>query len=284
MSDSHAVNLADLGLHDALGSRFAAHCEGYFAGASGHHLLGIALKVAVVEPTLPCPGSTLLDEINAFDAAEVAGANLGQLNMITVSSFCGPQGLVWGYDVCAPEGGHRALGTVSRNGLRADVYDLSTLTDAFERLVGTVDAKRFPFMAGAHVPAAMKTRYAREPGVLYAALALGIPEHRRTDACLLMENPGFCADPAQWPSQRGAVLDAMAASVLAVGENQRVRYNKVFVGVAAAEVKPSQVACAAAMAPYFRLAGDAFVKGNPLHRMSLEAWEGAVRDRFVSAR
>lgn len=282
-TDTHHAGREDLARPAAIGSRFARHCEGYFAGGSTNHLLGIALKVAIVKRTLPCPGSTLLDEINAFDLAEAQGANLGQLNMITVSSFCGPQGLIWGYDVCAPEEGHRPIGTVSRGGQHADVYDLKSLTRAFERLVGTVDDPRFPFMAGAHVPAAMKVRSAREPGVLYAALALGIPERRQTDACLLMENPGFWPDPASWSAQREAVLNAMAASVLAVGENQRVRYGQVFVGLASAEVGEGTAACALAVAPYFRLAGDAFVPGTSLAHMSLEAWESATRERFAHA-
>lgn len=280
-ADEHNLIAEEQDLRHAVGSRFSRHCEGYFAGGSPRYLLGIALKLGVVEYTLPCPGSMLLDEINAFDTAEVAGSNLGQINVVTVSSFCGPQGQVWGYDLCAPASGHASLGTVSYGDQRARLFDLTGLTMAFDRLVGTIDELRFPFMPGSHVPVAMKVKTSRDPGVLYAALALGIPEDRRRDACLLMENPGHCLDISSWDAQREAILHATARSVLAVGENQRVRYHEVFVGVASIVLRPGQVGCAVAMAPYFRLAGDAFVENENLMRCNLETWEEATAGRFL---
>ncbi len=39
-------------------------------------------------------GSTLLDQINAFDRAETDGPYIGQINLIQVSSFCGSNGLL----------------------------------------------------------------------------------------------------------------------------------------------------------------------------------------------
>ncbi len=266
----------------AVAGRFADHCEGYFACDTPSYLLGVSLKIGVVERGLVCPGSTLLDEINAFDAAEAAGANMGQLNVITVSSFCGPQGRIWGYDLCAPDEGHTRLGTVQRGEHRAELYDLESLTRSFERLMGTLDDARFPFMPGSHVPAAMKMKTAREPGVLYAALALGIPENRRRDACLMMENPGFLPADTDWDAARPAVLESMAHSVLAVGENQRVRYRKIFVGVTAVTVKPGEAACAMALAPYFRLAQNAVVADRDMGRLTLSQWEDATRDRLAA--
>lgn len=281
MTKSHTVDFEGAHKTPLAISRFDDHCEGYFACDAQNYLLGISLKIGRVTCGLECPGSTLLDEINAFDAAEAEGANMGQLNVITVSSFCGPQGMIWGLDVCAPAAGHARLGTVRRGDHVADVYDLSSLTDAFARLMGTLDEERFPFMPGSHVPAAMKMKTAREPGVLYAAMALGVPENRERDACLMMENPGFLGGSCDWERARRSILDAMAHSVLAVGENQRVRYRKVFVGVTSVEVREGEAACAMALAPYFRLAKNAVTPGLDLSRASLAEWEASMRARFA---
>ena len=269
---------------DAARSRHAAYCEGYFASVSPSHFLGISLTTGVCRNMFPSPGSTKLDETNAFDLAEVARANLGQLNAITVSSFCGPHGLIWGLDVCAPAAGHRSLGAVARGAQRAEVFDLAGLTAAFAGLVGTVEDKRFPFLPGSHVPAAMKSRTTTEPGVIYAGLGLGIPEDRTRSACLLMEDVGFLpgSDDADAPRERAT--ECLAQAVLEVGVNQRVRYERVFAGVAAAVVGPGETGCALVMAPYFLLARDAVPERGALGEMTLEAWEDASRPRFLARR
>ncbi|MDP3220403.1 MAG: histidine decarboxylase, pyruvoyl type [Deltaproteobacteria bacterium] len=267
----------------ALLSRHAEHCEGYFASASPSHLLGISLTTGVCRNMFPSPGSTKLDETNAFDLAEVARANLGQLNAITVSSFCGPHGLIWGYDACPPAAGHRRLGDVARGAQRAEAFDLDGLLGAFAALTGPVGDPRFPFMPGSHVPAAMKSRTASEPGVLYAGLGIGIPEDRARSACLLMEDVGFVPGADDPDAHRAAALECLAQAVLEVGTNQRVRYREVFVGTAATVVGPGETGCALAMAPYFLLARDAVPAGGSLHDLTLEAWEEASRPALLRA-
>lgn len=262
-------------------SNYREYCEGYFASASPNYMLGITVKAAAVDNGLECPGSTLLDEINAFDLAEVEGANLGQLNVITVSSFCGPRGLIWGYDVCQPAEGHLRIGDARRGSQHAEVYDLGGLTTPFERLIGSVAEPRFPFMPGSHVPAALKSKTSREPGILYAALALGIPEDRSRQACLMMENTGHCPPDADWETDRATILDRQAHSVLAVGENQGVRYRQIFVGISSVEILPGQTGCAMALAPYMRLAQDALLEDRDLGRTTIDEWEDAARDRFL---
>ena len=262
-------------------SNYREYCEGYFASTSPNYMLGITVKAAAVDNGLECPGSTLLDEINAFDLAEVEGTNLGQLNVITVSSFCGPRGLIWGYDVCQPAEGQLRIGSARRGSQHAEVYDLGGLTTPFERLIGSVAAPRFPFMPGSHVPAALKSKTSREPGILYAALALGIPEDRSRQACLMMENTGHCPPDSDWDADRATILDRQAHSVLAVGENQGVRYRQIFVGISSVAIEPGQTGCAMALAPYMRLAQDALIEGRDLGQMTIDEWEDATRDRFL---
>ncbi len=265
-------------------SRHAAYCEGYFATTAPSHFLGVSLTTGVCEDMFPSPGSTKLDETNAFDLAEVARANLGQLNAITVSSFCGPHGLIWGLDVCAPAAGHRHLGATSRRAQRAEVFDLAGLTAAFAALVGTVEDKRFPFLPGSHLPAAMKSRAAAGPGVVYAGLGIGVPDDRARSACLLMEDVGFMPGEEDPDAPRERAMECLAQSVLEVGTNQRVRYSRVFVGVASARVAPGETGCALVMAPYFLLARDAVPERAPLAELTLERWEDECRPRFLSRR
>ena len=265
-------------------SRHSVYCEGYFATQAARHMLGISLTTGLAPNMLAGPGSTALDEINAFDLAEVARANLGQLNVITVSSFCGPHGHIWGYDVCAPEAGQSLLGTVSRAGRHAEVYDLNVLADAFARLVGTVDEKRFPMMPGSHLPAAMKMKTSRSEGVLYTTLGIGVPEDRGRNACLLMEDCGFVPGGQDPEEYRDRVIESVAQSVLEIGVNHKVRYARVFVGYAATEVRPGYTGCALVLAPYFLLARDAFPEERPLSSMTLEEWEHETAPRFLCHR
>lgn len=265
-------------------SRHAAYCEGYFASTAPSHFLGISLTTGVCANMFASPGSTKLDETNAFDLAEVARANLGQLNAITVSSFCGPHGLIWGLDVCAPAAGHRSLGAISRGAQRAEVFDLAGLTAAFAALVGTVEDKRFPFLPGSHLPAAMKSRTTTEPGVIYAGLGLGIPDDRAHNACLLMEDVGFMPGEVDADAPRERAMECLAQAVLEVGVNQRVKYGRVFVGVASARVAPGETGCSLVMAPYFLLARDAAPERAPLADLTLEQWEEDRRPRFLARR
>lgn len=78
-------------------------CEGLWATLSNQCILGINYAVTKTEKQFFHDGSTVLDQINAFDLAEIANANIGQINLIKVSSFCGPGSLIWGYDIAKAE-------------------------------------------------------------------------------------------------------------------------------------------------------------------------------------
>src|SRR5260221_12318995 len=76
------------------------YCGGYGnPGSVGNgYLLGLALGVGKTKITSQVEAH-LLDRIVAFDKAEVKGTNIGQINMVTVSSFCVPMGLISWYDL-----------------------------------------------------------------------------------------------------------------------------------------------------------------------------------------
>ena len=78
-------------------SSYDQFCE---SPKDNHYILGVNYAIAVIPTQFSQNGSKNLDQILAFDTAEITGANLGQTNLITVSSFCGPSGVIWGYDIC----------------------------------------------------------------------------------------------------------------------------------------------------------------------------------------
>ena len=67
--------------------------------------------------------------------------NLGQLNLVQVSSFCGPEGLIWGYDIAVHcraniDAAREVAAEIEARGRVAAVFqaDLAAATDR-ERLV-----------------------------------------------------------------------------------------------------------------------------------------------------
>ncbi len=86
-------------------SPYEKYCDGYgnTKSSGNSYLLGFVLSTGKTKKQFYHDGSKMLDEINAFDIAETKGPYIGQINMSIVSSFCGPQGLIWGYDIYASE-------------------------------------------------------------------------------------------------------------------------------------------------------------------------------------
>jgi histidine decarboxylase len=73
-------------------------CDGYGnPGASG---LGYVTVLKLEIGVIPLGDlDEVLAEIVSYDSAEATGTYLGQINAITASSFCGPGGALWGYEV-----------------------------------------------------------------------------------------------------------------------------------------------------------------------------------------
>jgi len=66
----------------------------------GGYLTALIMGFGSFPKTFSHKGSEVLDSVLAYDRAEVEDIYLGQINMSLVSSFSGPEGLIWGYD-CA---------------------------------------------------------------------------------------------------------------------------------------------------------------------------------------
>lgn len=250
----------------ALG-KYTKYCDGYGnPGASGSgYFVGLALGIGVAKLQFNHIGSSWLDSINAFDKAEVSDVNIGQMNMITVSSFCGPHGSFWGYHIAKQKNlykKHRLLpkGSILYRKKSVPVYSAEPLIDATRELFGTKDKKKFPLKPGAHVPCAGKHITKEGPAQLYCGVGFGIAENGERDANLIMEDVGEI--PYDIPEEernhyKRSILENIAKSIMAVGKNQGVKYKEIFVDIKDTHVAPDEIGCALVAAPYFTLAQKA---------------------------
>lgn len=258
-------------------------CDGYGnPGAEGSgYILGFVMEIGKVRLSDIDVGSRNLDEIYAFDKAEAQGAVIGQINMITVSSFCGPMGYIWGYDLAK----HDKLRQPSQMGLSkvtfknwsAKLYSLRPLLDATRDLFGTVSNKKFPIIPGAHVPCAVKDITHMGPKYLYCGLAVGIPQDRNKNACLLMEDIGWTENDSLQTQEQ--ILEKMAKSILKVGENQQVIYDEIFLDIKFSFISENEMGCALVACPYFSLARKAIPRqeAQTLKTMTLSEWSNSLK-------
>lgn len=265
-------------------SVFDNYCDGYGnPGANGNgYYLGMVLGCGVTDYSLSHEGSRILDEIDAFDKAEVGQTTIGQINMTIVSSFCGLHGLIWGYDVAKSKNMKRRLEygpkeIILENGSNIQIYSIEPIAEATKALFGTVENKKYPLIPGGHVPCASKNIKSHEPGRIYASIAVGIPKDREKNACLLMEDVGRWKSnmsEEEISSRKSTVVEKLAQSIVQIGKNQKVEYSEIFVGITDVELKEGQIGCALVAAPYFVLAKQAIPNNNPekILDMNLEEW------------
>ena len=251
------------------------YCAGY--GNPGNvgsgHILGVVLSTSSVKRHLSHPGSQGLDNILAFDSAEIQNTTLGQINMITVSSFCGPTGYIWGYDIAPHPKLHQSHPLAPKDS-PIPVYSASPLLEATRHLFGSVSSPAFPLLPGSHVPCAEKSLIVPGPAHIYSAIGIGIPKNRAAHACLLMEDVGYVTSPNSYR----AIIKSLAQSLLDVGQNQQVSYKEIFVEIDHLPITKNHIGCALVAAPYFALAKKAIPKAGftSLSKTSLTNWKKSV--------
>lgn len=259
--------------------------EGFFAsGKTNTYFLGVNFSVAKTKKDLSHDGTSILDKIKVFDLAETGAANIGQINMMIVSSFCGPNGLIWGYDVCkiAKKDNEWNFLFKDQNGEEIKIYNIENLVEAFKRLTGTVEQPRFPFLPGSHVPCASKHITIEDEGIIYTALGIGIPKDREKSACLLMEDIGTIpTNVKNLDEYKKEIVKNVVRSISKVGNNLKVQYKEIFVGIKHVEVGKGEIGCALVAAPYFTLAQNALPNDGKLPDMNIEEWETSVQDKFL---
>jgi histidine decarboxylase len=283
---------------------FGPYCMGYMnPGASGYgYINAMKLSVGKVSVQGLDPGT---ESIVSYDRCEKNDAYIGQMNMLTASSFCGINGALWGYHLAR-------AGTIADGSLpplfsypgpqdpageklprqsAVPVYPVAPLLDAAERLFGrmdqhpegNIDRRRFPPLPGAHVVCANKSVGSRGPCYVWSAIAVAIAEDRDSTANLFIEDANVAA--AQ-PGSDGAMqalleqsLRAVAKSIILCGQEQNIVFNRIYAGAKYLYVGPDEWGCALACAPYLLLARDAIPAGRTagsLIGLDLRQWENAL--------
>lgn len=243
------------------------HCSGFFESRNNSYIVGLNLSTAKVKQDLGHGGSNTLNEINAFDKAEVADINLGQINVITVSSFCGPKGLLLGVDLLPPKN-FDFFKINSLSNKKCNVYDMKPLINATRELLGTLKDKRFPIFPGSHIPCAGKSIQKNGPCELYSAIAIGIPENREVDACLLMEDVGVIQE-----QKINDIKRYLVNSIESIGQNQSINYKSIFIGIETIDTKPGETGCALVFAPYLSFPKKIVRQAESFVSETLEEWQ-----------
>jgi histidine decarboxylase len=264
---------------------FDSYCDGY--GNPGSSGLGYVSVLKLQTGKVLTDMDPVLEEIVSYDRAETLGTYVGQINMITASSFNGLNGVVWGYHIAREDsiadGTLKPLFMKKRSdGVAIPVYSVEPLLKAGERLFGTKDKRRFPILPGAQVKCAVKSHTVKGPTSIWSAIALAIAEDREKDSNLFIEDAGDSI-PAENEQARKAYLDRLmeniAESVIRCGDDSNVKYKAIFIGYKKEWIPEGYIGCALTVAPYVVLAKDVIPPGEAPEKlldMTLSEWEKAV--------
>jgi len=274
------MNMRDV-VDGAVGA-FPDNCAGYLnPGASGlGYIAALKLSVAKVQADMDIG----LEGIVSYDRCEADDAYIGQINMLTASSFCGLNGAVWGYDLARADGLKKEPLSILRrhDGAEVPVYSASPLLDAAYRLFGTRSQRRFNPLPGAMVVCANKNWTTRpaagQTAKVWCAIALAIAEDRNSAANLFIEDASDTTTTG--PLVLYELVQNVAKSILRCGADQGVLYREIFVGHKSIDIDDKTVGCALTCAPYVTLAKNAIPPGerpSTLLDMTISEWEQALK-------
>ena len=280
-------------------SPYENYCDGYGApGAQGNGYVSV-LKVSV--GTVEKTDDFLLDGIVSYDRAEINDAYVGQINMLTASSFCGIAGQVWGHDLAA----HNdiidkkikpVLEIDQYYGSKLHVYDAKPLLEAGIELFGTEKERRFTLLPGAHTICANKGVTAYRPkedrslkeGEAYGVwcfIALSLSANRDNCADLFIEDAGLWTKNDSAEDLKAFLEEhrkSVAWSVVSCGQDSHVLFERTYVGFAYTIMKPGEIGTSLTCAPYVSLARNAVPSTgfNSLNKISLKEW---LKDRELTS-
>lgn len=276
-------------------SLYDNYCDGYDApGSTGNGYVSV-LKVSTGE--VKKTDDLLLDGIVAYDRAEANDAYVGQINMLTASSFCGIAGQIWGYDLATTdeiENNEEKPVLVVKQYDDSDlpVYDAAPLLKAGISLFGTEKNRVFPPVPGGHIICANKSINAYRPlehtlkegqgyGV-WCFIAISITRNRENSADLFIEDAGIWTQDDNAENLKNFLNDHrknVAWSITSCGKDQSVLYDRTYVGYSYLIITPGYIGTALTCAPYVTLAKNAIPeKGfHHLNEMTLSEWENSIK-------
>lgn len=268
---------------DEIVGRWDTHCEGYNFLNRGYVCV-VSLHINTSEHRFKenkvCARE--LQEIGGFDLAEASGPYMGQINMIDVTSFSGPNGFIWGYHIArhpAIKGPRTSLGVVRANAEEVPVFSAEPLLEAAYALFGSKDKLRFPIYPGSHVPCVNSYYHSHEDDkFVFGAVAIGIAEDESKNANLFMKFSNGIKKTMPIENARKQILQLISQSVIEIGANQNYKFKEIYAWVEIAAVEPQKYACAFAAIPYILLPRNAIPEGNAksLLSLTLPEWEKKV--------
>ena len=280
-------------------SPYENYCDGYGApGAQGNGYVSV-LKVSV--GTDEKTDDFLLDGIVSYDRAEINDAYVGQINMLTASSFCGIAGQVWGHDLAAHndiiENKIKPVLEIDQyDGSKLHVYDAKPLLEAGIELFGTEKERRFTLLPGAHTICANKGVTAYRPkedrplkeGEAYGVwcfIALSLSADRDKCADLFIEDAGLWTKNDSAEDLKAFLEEhrkSVAWSVVSCGQDSHVLFERTYVGFAYTIMKPGEIGTSLTCAPYVSLARNAVPSQgfNSLNKISLKE---CLKDRDLTS-
>ncbi|MEM9967942.1 MAG: histidine decarboxylase, pyruvoyl type [Pseudomonadota bacterium] len=284
---NHYPELIDHGDHikqvvnNAVGP-FPNHCAGYMNPPTHGWGYIAALKLSI--GTVAADMDEGLEGIVSYDRAECEDAYIGQINMLTASSFCGVNGAVWGYDVARHDDlanglVHPRMRLPRHDGVEIPVMPMDPLLDSAYRLFGSRHERRFAPLPGAMVVCANKSRTInpKKDTTIWCALAIAIADDRLTTANLFIEDSSDTETMGEAPLED--IERNMALSILRCGQDQGVRYKEIFIGFKSLQISHGTIGCALACVPYVTLPPAAVPRGaepSVLADMTLSEWEAAL--------
>lgn len=272
-------------------SPYDNYCDGY--GMPGAYGNGYVSVLKVSSGTVEKTDDLLIDGIVSYDRAEINDAYIGQINMLTASSFCGLAGQVWGYDLAKHDDiandKVKPLFTVKQfDNSDLKVYDAKPLLNAGIELFGTEEHRRYHLIPGAHTICANKGVTAYRPkedrplkdGEAYAVwsyIAISLSKDRNFAADLFIEDAGVWtkndneADLVKFLEEH---RKSIIWSVVGCGTDSHVLFDRTYIGFSYAIMKPGEVGDAITVGPYVSLARNAVpTKGfGALNDMKLTEW------------
>lgn len=267
-------------LKEAINS-FNVYSDGYGnPGLNGHGYINVLkLEIGISKRR----GDPILDEIAAYDRAESKGAYIGQINMISVSSFNGVNGLVWGYDLAKePEiEKQKPLFFVEQKGEKIPVYSVDPLLKAGERLLGTAENPRFQILPGAMVRSAIKSATVNGPTYIWSAISISMAANRKKSANLFLEDAGnmSCYSLSECEKKLHETMKKMATTSIEVGNNAHVKFSKIYLGFKVSYVPDGHVGTAITAAPYLTLPKKALPEDRftRILNMNADEWEEMIQ-------
>ena len=274
--------------------RYNKYSDGYNLSNAGYVSV-ITLHTSIMDHQLSSVPEIIdlskIYEINAFDLAEATGPYMGQINMITVSSFSGPMGFIWGLDIAINDAFNeretKPILTISDPNEDKDLISIFSadplIISAYE-LFGTEQKKHFPLFPGSHVPCVNSFYYSKKADkYVFSAVGIGIPEDRTKNADLFMQYANGVKKNMSEDVIRSKIIKSIAESVIEVGVNQKVKYKKIYVEVEIKKVPPEKCGCAFTAIPYILLAKDSIPhqKLEMLPDISLHEWKELVEDKIL---